>query len=53
MAATALAGWWWLDPVIALVIAALAIREGREAWNGDGCAGAAIPRVAGQRRKLR
>lgn len=33
LANTAL-GWWWLDPVIALVIAAMAVREGREAWEG-------------------
>ncbi len=30
-------GWWWADPIAALIIAALAIREGREAWNGDTC----------------
>jgi len=30
-------GLWWLDPVVALVIAALAIQEGREAWNGEDC----------------
>lgn len=30
-------GWWWADPVAALVIAALAVREGREAWRGDSC----------------
>jgi divalent metal cation (Fe/Co/Zn/Cd) transporter len=41
--ANTLLGWWWLDPVIALLIAALAVREGREAWSGDGCACAAIP----------
>lgn len=29
------AGWWWADPVAALAIAALALREGREAWAGD------------------
>jgi divalent metal cation (Fe/Co/Zn/Cd) transporter len=31
-------GWWWLDPVIALGIAGLAVQEGREAWRGDVCA---------------
>jgi divalent metal cation (Fe/Co/Zn/Cd) transporter len=31
-------GWWWLDPIIALGIAGLAVREGREAWRGEGCA---------------
>jgi divalent metal cation (Fe/Co/Zn/Cd) transporter len=30
-------GWWWADPAAGLVIAALALREGREAWNGDPC----------------
>jgi len=28
-------GWWWADPTAALVIAALAVREGFEAWEGD------------------
>jgi len=32
-----LLGWWWLDPVVALGIAALAIREGIEAWRGEDC----------------
>ncbi|GGU14345.1 hypothetical protein GCM10010178_02200 [Lentzea flava] len=30
-------GWWWADPLAALVIAAVAVREGREAWRGDDC----------------
>ena len=30
-------GWWWADPVAALVIAALAANEGREAWRGETC----------------
>ena len=29
------AGWWWADPVAGLVIAALAVREGIEAWRVD------------------
>ena len=33
----ALAGAWWLDPVVGLLIAGVAIKEGREAWRGDGC----------------
>ncbi len=33
----AVTGWWWADPVAALVIAALAIREGVNAWRGDPC----------------
>ncbi len=28
-------GWWWADPAAALVIAALAVREGLEAWEND------------------
>jgi len=28
-------GWWWADPAAALVIAALAIREGLEAWENE------------------
>ncbi|MGI8954513.1 MAG: cation transporter [Nocardioidaceae bacterium] len=30
-------GWSWADPIAALVIAAVAIKEGREAWRGDVC----------------
>jgi divalent metal cation (Fe/Co/Zn/Cd) transporter len=38
LAANALAGWWWMDPLAGLVVAALAVREGREAWlSGDLC----------------
>ena len=32
-----LLGWSWADPIVALVIAAVAAKEGREAWRGDGC----------------
>ena len=35
--AAALLGWWWLDPVAALVIAGVAVREGRSSWRGDAC----------------
>lgn len=28
-------GWWWADSVAALVVAALAVREGVEAWRGE------------------
>ena len=30
-------GWWWADPLAGVVIAALAVREGVEAWNGETC----------------
>lgn len=37
LAATAAFGWSWVDPVIALLLAAWAIREGVEAWRGEDC----------------
>ena len=37
LGANALAGWWWADPITALVIAAVAVKEGREAWRGESC----------------
>jgi len=37
LAGNALLGWWWLDPIAALAIAAVAVREGRETWRGKGC----------------
>ena len=33
----AIAGWSWADPVAALVIAVVAVREGLNAWRGDPC----------------
>ena len=30
-------GWSWADPVAALVIAGIAVREGLQAWRGDVC----------------
>lgn len=35
LAANALLGWWWADPLTALAIAALAAREARDAWRGE------------------
>jgi divalent metal cation (Fe/Co/Zn/Cd) transporter len=37
LAANAALGWWWADPAAALIIAVLAVSEGREAWRGDIC----------------
>jgi divalent metal cation (Fe/Co/Zn/Cd) transporter len=37
LGANALLGWWWADPVTALAIAAVALKEGRESWRGDSC----------------
>ncbi|AKU17717.1 cation transporter [Luteipulveratus mongoliensis] len=36
-------GWWWADPIAALVIAAVAVREGIGAWRGDSCCVPASP----------
>lgn len=36
----ALFGFWWLDPVAALLIAVVAVREGIESWRGEGCCSA-------------
>jgi divalent metal cation (Fe/Co/Zn/Cd) transporter len=33
----ALFGAWWLDPIAALLIAGVAIKEGLETWRGEGC----------------
>jgi divalent metal cation (Fe/Co/Zn/Cd) transporter len=33
----ALFGAWWLDPAVGLLIAGVAVREGAEAWRGEGC----------------
>lgn len=37
LGANALLGWWWADPLTAFVIAAVAVREGRESWRGESC----------------
>ncbi|MEU6711588.1 hypothetical protein ABZ897_08905 [Nonomuraea sp. NPDC046802] len=30
-------GWWWVDPAVAVALAAVAVREGRRAWRGHAC----------------
>jgi divalent metal cation (Fe/Co/Zn/Cd) transporter len=35
--ANAIAGWWWADPLVALGIGAVALREARAAWRGETC----------------
>jgi divalent metal cation (Fe/Co/Zn/Cd) transporter len=45
LGANALLGLWWADPVTALVIAGVAVKEGRESWRGESCCTA--PMVAG------
>src|ERR1044072_6559866 len=37
LAGNALFGAWWLDPIVGLLIAAVAVKEGVEAWHGEGC----------------
>jgi divalent metal cation (Fe/Co/Zn/Cd) transporter len=37
LGANAVFGWWWADPSAALVIAAVAAREGVESWRGESC----------------
>lgn len=39
-------GWSWADPAAALVIAALAVREGRDAWRGQGCCAVPVTSAA-------
>lgn len=41
LGANAVLGWAWADTAAALVIAVVAVREGREAWRGDVCCGGA------------
>jgi len=42
LAANSLVGWWWADAIAALVIAALAAREGLNAWRGEVCSPAEV-----------
>jgi divalent metal cation (Fe/Co/Zn/Cd) transporter len=43
LALNSLFGWSWADPVAALVIAIVAVKEGREAWRGDTCCAPTLP----------
>ncbi|WP_054812237.1 cation transporter [Nocardia arizonensis] len=36
-------GWSWADPVAALVIAVIAVKEGRDAWRGETCCPTSTP----------
>jgi divalent metal cation (Fe/Co/Zn/Cd) transporter len=46
LGANAVLGWWWADPVTALAIAAVAVKEGRGAWRGESCCVAVGPECA-------
>ena len=37
LGANALFGLWWADPATALLIAGVAVKEGRESWRGESC----------------
>src|SRR6266545_3768168 len=37
LGANAAFGWWWADPVAAVFIAAVAVREGLQSWRGEEC----------------
>jgi divalent metal cation (Fe/Co/Zn/Cd) transporter len=37
LGANAVFGLWWADPLTALVIAGVAVREGRESWRDESC----------------
>jgi divalent metal cation (Fe/Co/Zn/Cd) transporter len=47
LALNSLFGWSWADPVAALVIAAVAVREGLQAWRGDTCCPGCGTRASG------
>jgi len=42
LAVNAVFGWAWADPIAALVIAAVTVKEGRDAWRGDACCSVSI-----------
>ncbi len=48
LALNSLLGWAWADSVAALVIAAVAVREGLEAWRGDACCVTTAVTLTGQ-----
>ena len=37
LAANALVGWWWADPLVAVGIGGVALREAWDAWRGRSC----------------
>jgi len=48
LAANSFVGWWWADPLAALVIAGVAVKEGRDAWRGDACCPPPASKVDGE-----
>ena len=47
LVANSLWGWWWLDPLAGLAVAAVAIKEGRAAWRGENCC-ASVPGLSAE-----
>jgi divalent metal cation (Fe/Co/Zn/Cd) transporter len=44
-------GWSWADPIAAMVIALIAVKEGINAWTGDTCCPAPVnAKVAASKR---
>jgi divalent metal cation (Fe/Co/Zn/Cd) transporter len=39
LVANAALGWWWADPVAALLMVPWLVKEGREGLSGEGCGG--------------
>jgi len=37
LAANALGGWWWADPIAALLVAVVCLQAGIRTWRGDSC----------------
>lgn len=37
LGANALAGWWWADPIAALLVAVVCVQAGVRTWRGEGC----------------
>jgi divalent metal cation (Fe/Co/Zn/Cd) transporter len=42
LGANALLSLWWADPVTALLISGVAVKEGRESWRGESCCTAPV-----------
>ena len=37
LAANALLGFWWADPIVALAVAVVAVQAGVQTWRGESC----------------
>lgn len=54
LAANAIAGWWWADPMAALLMVPWLVKEGLEGLEGKGCAGdCPVPAPASDRETAR